>query len=81
MADADGLEKADVPATCRVLKTKGHIALEILDHVRSEGLAGRVEVADSGHGVSHAFRDGLAGRHLHFVVGVTEVMVVFTEEP
>jgi SRSO17 transposase len=80
-ADPERLEKAGVPDSARLMKTKGEIALELLDLVRSEGLAGRAVVADSGYGVSKAFRDGLAGRELHYVVGVTEDMVVFTEEP
>jgi SRSO17 transposase len=79
--DPERLEKAGVPDSCRQLKTKGEIALELLDRVRGEGLAGRVVVADSGYGVSEAFRDGLAGRELKHVVGVTEDMVVFVEEP
>ena len=40
-----------------------------------------VVVADAGYGVSGAFRDGLAARGLHYIVGVTDEMVVFTEEP
>ena len=81
VGDADRLDKAGVPGPSREMKTKGQIALELLDQVRAEGLAGRVVVADSGYGVSKPFRDGLAGRGLHYVVGVTEEMVVFTEEP
>ena len=38
-------------------------------------------VADSGYGVSGPFRDGLARRGLHDIVGVTDEMVVSTEEP
>ena len=37
-------------------------------------------MADSGYGVSGPFRDGLAGR-LHYIVGVTDEMVVFAEAP
>jgi SRSO17 transposase len=81
LSDPERLDKAGVPPSCRQMKTKGEIALELLDRVRGEGLAGRVVVADSGYGVSKAFRDGLAGRELRYVVGVTEEMVVFTEEP
>ncbi len=55
--------------------------MELLDQVRGEGLPGRFVVADSGYGVSQAFRDGLSERGLHSVVGVTEEMVVFTEQP
>ena len=38
-------------------------------------------MADAGYGVSGPFRDGLAERGLHYIVGVTDEMVVFTEEP
>ena len=61
--------------------TKGEIALELLDRVRAEGLPGRLVVADAGYGVSGPFREGLAARGLHYIVGVTDEMVVFTEEP
>jgi SRSO17 transposase len=81
IGDAERLDKAGVPSSCRQFKTKGQLALELLDRVRAEGLPGRVVVADAGYGVSKAFRDGLAERGLHYVVGVTEDMVVFTEEP
>ena len=61
--------------------TKGQIALELLDRVRAEGLPGRLVVADAGYGVSGPFREGLASRGLHYIVGVTDEMVVFTEGP
>ena len=47
----------------------------------AEGLPGGLVVADAGYGVSGPFRDGLAERGLHYIVGVTDEMVVFTEEP
>jgi SRSO17 transposase len=75
------LEKAGVPEEERRQLSKGQIALELLDRVRGEGLAGGLVVADAGYGVSGPFRDGLAGRGLHYIVGVTDEMVVFTEEP
>jgi SRSO17 transposase len=81
LKDRGRLDKAGVPAAQRRSLTKGQIALELLDRVRGEGLAGRVVVADAGYGVSGPFRDGLAGRGLHYLVGVTDEMVVFTEEP
>ena len=79
--DPDRLEKAGVPTSAQTFKTKGQIALELLDQVRGEGLPGQVVVADAGYGVSGAFRDGLAERGLPYIVGVTGDMVVFTEEP
>jgi SRSO17 transposase len=79
--DPERLDKAKVPEDQRRRLTKGQIALELLDRVRAEGLPGGLVVADSGYGVSGPFRDGLAERGLHYVVGVTDEMVVFTEEP
>src|SRR5262249_24151507 len=75
------LDRAGVPEGERRPLTKGEIALELLDRVRGEGLPGGLVVADSGYGVSGPFRDGLAGRGLHYLVGVTDDMGVFTEQP
>jgi SRSO17 transposase len=81
LGDPKRLDRAHVPEAERRSLTKGQIALELLDGIRAEGLPGGVVVADSGYGVSGPFRDGLAERGLHYVVGVTDEMVVFTEEP
>src|SRR4051812_42983202 len=81
LGDARRLDRVGVPETERRTLTKGQIALELLDQVRAEGLPGRLVVADAGYGVSGPFRDGLAQRGLHYLVGVTDEMVVFTEEP
>jgi SRSO17 transposase len=81
LEDPARLDKARVPEDQRRSQTKGQIALELLDRVRAEGLPGGLVVADSGYGVSGPFRDGLAGRGLHYIVGVTDEMLVFTEEP
>ena len=76
------LDKAGVPEAERRSLSKGEIALELLDAVRAEGvLPGQVVVGDSGYGVSGPLRAGLAGRGLHYVLGVTGEMVVFTREP
>jgi hypothetical protein len=75
------LEQAGVPEPFQEVKTKGQIALELLDQGRGEGLPGRVVLADAGYGVSEDFRNGLAGRELSYIVGVTEEMVVFAERP
>ena len=80
--DPKRLDKAGVPRALRSGQTKGQIALELLDQVRSEGrLPGAVVITDAGYGVSQDFRDGLGQRQLHYIVGVTEDMLVFTEEP
>jgi len=81
LGDPKRLDEAGVPAGERRPLTEGQIALELLDRVRGEGLPGGLVVADGGYGVSGPFRDGLARRGLHYVVGATEEMVVFTEEP
>ena len=76
------LDGAGVPPEERRALTKGQIALELLDMVRAEGvLSGRVVVADAGYGVSGGLRAGLSARGLHYLVGVTEEMVVFAQEP
>jgi SRSO17 transposase len=81
LGDPTRLDEAKVPQDQRRALTKGQIALELLDQVRGEGLPAQVVVADSGYGVSGPFRDGLAQRRLHYIVGVTDEMVVFPQEP
>ena len=82
LEDATRLDKAGVPAHQRRALSKGEIALELLDAVRAENvLPGQVVVGDSGYGVSGPLRAGLAARGLHYVLGVTGEMVVFTQEP
>jgi SRSO17 transposase len=79
--DEQRLDKAGVPESFRRAQTKGQIALDLLDLVRDEGLPGWLVVADAGYGVSEDFRQGLAARGLAYLVGVTDEMVVFAEEP
>jgi SRSO17 transposase len=79
--DTSRLDKAGVPEDVRRSRTKGAIALELLDTVRGEGLPGWLALADAGYGVSNEFRSGLAARGLKYIAGVTDEMVVFTEEP
>ena len=70
------------PLVLRTGARSGEIALAWLDQVRAEGaLPGQVVVVDSGYGVSGPLRAGLATRGLHYVLGVTGEMVVFTREP
>jgi SRSO17 transposase len=79
--DPARLDRAGVPPEERRDLTKGQIALELLDQARAEGWPGRVVVADSGYGISGPFRRELEARGLQYVVGVTEQMIVFTEQP
>ncbi len=51
-SDPARLDKAGVPEDERRPRSKGQIALELLDLVRSEGLPGELVVADAGYGVS-----------------------------
>ena len=81
LGDPKRLDRAHVPEAERRALTRGQIALELLDRVRGEGLPGGLVVADSGYGVSGPFPEGLAGRGLHYIVGVTDEMLVFTEPP
>ena len=81
VGDKKQLDRAGVPEEFRQSQTKGQIALELLDTVRREGLPGWLALADAGYGVSEEFRNGLASRGLKYIVGVTDEMVVFTEEP
>ena len=79
---AERLEQAGVPEEYHPERTKGQIALELLDQVRGEKLLpGDVVITDAGHGVSQPFREGLEQRQLFYIAGVTAEMVVFTEEP
>src|SRR3954454_14333555 len=74
------LEAAGVPERYRAERTKGQIALDLLDQVRREGLLpGDVVIADAGYGVAQEFREGVAQRQLFSIAGVTSEMVVFTE--
>src|ERR687890_594197 len=76
------LEAVGVPDAYRRERTKGQIALDLLDQVRAEGLLpGDVVITDAGYGVSQPFREGLERRQLFYIAGVTPEMVVFTEEP
>lgn len=79
--DPKRLDKAGVPQEHRQARTKGQISLELLNQVRGEGLPGQLVVADAGYGNSGQFREGLADRGLHYLVGVTGEMVVFPEKP
>jgi SRSO17 transposase len=81
ISDPVRLDKAGVPREFRRMATKGEIALELLDQVRSEGLPGQIVVTDAGYGVAQEFRDRLASHGLYFVSGVTEDFVVFSAAP
>lgn len=79
--DAGRMDAAGVPDEFRAAKVKGEVALDLLDRVRAEGLAGGAVVADAGYGCSGEFRAGLEARGLRYAVGVMPNTVVFPEEP
>src|SRR5262249_43216301 len=81
LADRRRLDRAGVPPEYRLARTKGQIALDLLDQVRYEGLPGRVVVADAGYGVSGPFRQALAERGLTYLVGVSDEVGDFPERP
>lgn len=74
------MKAAGVPAAFRAHRAKSQIALELLDQVRGEGVAGGTVVADAGYGGAE-LRDGLAARGLHYAVGILPTTVVFTQQP
>src|SRR5262245_10125829 len=60
--DAQRMDAAGVPEDQREPRAKGPIALELLDRVRAEEIAGGAVLADTGYGNSNEFRDGPATR-------------------
>jgi SRSO17 transposase len=82
LEDPERLKRAGVPEDKQHAQTKGEIALELLDRVRSEGaFSGGLVIADAGYGVSGPLRDGLSARGLHWIMGVSREMSVFAQEP
>jgi SRSO17 transposase len=80
-SDHDRLRAAQVPLRYWRFRTKGQIALELLDQVRGEGLPGQIVITDAGYGVSGPFRDALAARGLFYLAGITDETVVFAALP
>jgi len=79
-ADPARLNVAGVPEVFRAARTKGQIALELLDQTRAEGIGGSTVVADLGYGGT-LVRAGLAERGLRYVLGVQADCLVFPKEP
>lgn len=68
-ADPARREKAGVPKAVR-FQTKWEIALALIDHLVEEGVTTAPVLADAAYGDATAFREGLAQRHLTYIVGV-----------
>ena len=60
-----------------VFKRKWEIALDLLDETLAAGLPRRLVLADSGYGDCTAFRDGLTERGCNFLVGVSNIRLVW----
>lgn len=78
--DTKRMRAAGVPETLHAHKTKGQVALELLDQIRTEGIPGGTVVADLGYGGAFV-RDALAERGLHCILGVQNDSLVFPREP
>jgi SRSO17 transposase len=64
-----------------VFRTKWQLALDMIDEVRGWGLPDRAVIADAGYGETTEFRDGLEGRKLPYVVGISGKVGVWTKAP
>jgi SRSO17 transposase len=60
-----------------VFKRKWEIALDLLDEAIAAGLPRRLVLADAGYGDSTEFRDGLTKRGLNYLVGVSNIRLVW----
>jgi SRSO17 transposase len=78
--DTERMNAAGVPEAFHAHRTKGQIALELLDQVRGEGITGGTVIADLGYGAS-TVRAELTGRGLRYILGVQADCLVFTKEP
>jgi len=67
--DRERCEKAGIPKDTP-FRAKGELALELIDHLLGWDLKAQPVLADAGYGNSAEFRQGLADRHLLYVVGV-----------
>lgn len=60
-----------------VFRRKWEIALDLLDEALAAGLPRRLVLADSGYGDCTAFRDGLTERGFNYLVGVSNIRLVW----
>ena len=67
--DPERRARAQVPPDVP-FRTKGEIALELIDRGLEAGVPARTVVADAGYGDQPPFLDGLETRHLSYLVGV-----------
>ncbi|MBY0525448.1 MAG: IS701 family transposase [Gemmataceae bacterium] len=74
--DSERLQAAGVPVEQQAFRSRGEIALDLLDEVRAVGIGARDVVAAAGLGGSPELRLGLARRGLRFLAGVTADFLV-----
>ena len=74
--DGERRRKAGIPENTP-FRSKGELALELIDHLLGWGLQRQPVLADAGYGNSSEFRQGLADRHLPYVVGVESSTAVW----
>ena len=67
--DRERCRKAGVPESV-LFRTKVELALELIDRLLEWGLSRQPILADAAYGNNAQFRQGLADRQLHYVVGV-----------
>jgi SRSO17 transposase len=60
-----------------VFKRKWELALDLLDETLAAGLPRRLVLADAGYGDSTEFRDGLMARGCPYLVGVSNIRLVW----
>lgn len=68
--------KAGIPADIE-FATKPQIALQQIRHLLAQGAPRHCVLADAGYGIDYAFRQGLSDLGLHYMVGITSVVVVW----
>ena len=80
LAEAERAAKVKLPAGT-VYKTKGELALELIDQSLHWELPQLPVVADSFYGNDFNFREALRSRELHYVMAVEPTTVVWSTEP
>ena len=77
-ADGGRRQEAGIPGDI-TFRTKWQIALDLLDQAREWGLPDSVVIADAAYGTVTEFRRALEERKLHYVVGISPELTVWTE--
>lgn len=75
--ELDRCARAGVPEAATAPRSKGEIALDELDRVRTAGVRFDTVLADAGYGASAAFRHGLDERQLLWAVGIPRNQKVY----